>query len=75
VPTGMPPGICTIESRLSNPLKALDCTGTLAIGEAGAKNAGLLAAAILALGDKDLSERLQDWRAAKSAAVVEVPEG
>ena len=48
--------------------------GTLAIGEAGAKNAGLLAAAILALSDEDLSERLQDWRAAKSAAVGEVPE-
>lgn len=47
--------------------------GTLAIGEAGAKNAGLMAAAILALSDKDLSERLQDWRAAKSAAVGEVP--
>lgn len=47
--------------------------GTLAIGEAGAKNAGLLAASILALSDKDLSERLQDWRAAKSAAVAEVP--
>ena len=48
--------------------------GTLAIGEAGAKNAGLLAAAILALSDEGLSERLQDWRAAKSAAVGEVPE-
>jgi 5-(carboxyamino)imidazole ribonucleotide mutase len=48
--------------------------GTLAIGEAGAKNAGLLAAAILALSDEALSERLQDWRAAKSAAVGEVPE-
>jgi 5-(carboxyamino)imidazole ribonucleotide mutase len=48
--------------------------GTLAIGEAGAKNAGLLAAAILALSDEALSERLQDWRAAKSAAVSEVPE-
>jgi 5-(carboxyamino)imidazole ribonucleotide mutase len=48
--------------------------GTLAIGEAGAKNAGLLAASILALSDEDLSERLQDWRAAKSAAVGEVPE-
>lgn len=48
--------------------------GTLAIGEAGAKNAGLLAAAILALGDEALSERLQDWRAAKTAAVTEVPE-
>jgi len=49
--------------------------GTLAIGEAGAKNAGLLAASILALGDEDLSERLQDWRAAKTAGVGEVPEG
>jgi 5-(carboxyamino)imidazole ribonucleotide mutase len=48
--------------------------GTLAIGEAGAKNAGLLAAAIMALSDEDLSERLQDWRAARSASVGEVPE-
>jgi 5-(carboxyamino)imidazole ribonucleotide mutase len=48
--------------------------GTLAIGEAGAKNAGLLAASILALGDEALSERLQDWRAAKTAGVGEVPE-
>ncbi|HEY6964880.1 MAG TPA: 5-(carboxyamino)imidazole ribonucleotide mutase [Erythrobacter sp.] len=48
--------------------------GTLAIGEAGAKNAGLLAASILALGDEALSERLQDWRAAKTADVAEVPE-
>ncbi len=47
--------------------------GTLAIGEAGAKNAALMAAAILALADEDLSERLQDWRASKSAAVTEVP--
>ena len=47
--------------------------GTLAIGEAGAKNAALMAAAILALADEDLSERLQDWRAARSAAVAEVP--
>lgn len=48
--------------------------GALAIGEAGARNAGLMAAAILALNDEALSERLQDWRAAKSAAVGEVPE-
>jgi 5-(carboxyamino)imidazole ribonucleotide mutase len=47
--------------------------GTLAIGEAGAKNAGLLAAAILSLGDEDLSDRLQDWRAANSAGVGELP--
>ena len=48
--------------------------GTLAIGEAGAKNAGLMAAAILALSDEELSERLQDWRAERSAAVDEVPQ-
>ncbi|MEP0189465.1 MAG: 5-(carboxyamino)imidazole ribonucleotide mutase [Erythrobacter sp.] len=47
--------------------------GTLAIGDAGAKNAALMAAAILALGDDDLSERLQDWRAARSAGVGEAP--
>ena len=48
--------------------------GTLAIGEAGATNAGLLAAAILALGDDALSERLQAWRAAQTASVAERPE-
>ncbi|MBV7258475.1 5-(carboxyamino)imidazole ribonucleotide mutase [Erythrobacter crassostreae] len=47
--------------------------GTLAIGEAGAKNAGLMAASILALSDEDLSQRLQDWRAARSADVAEKP--
>ena len=47
--------------------------GTLAIGEAGATNAGLLAAAILALGDEALSERLQAWRAAQTAGVAERP--
>ena len=47
--------------------------GTLAIGEAGATNAGLLAAAILSLLDEDLSQRLQDWRAARTAAVSEAP--
>ena len=35
---------------------------TQAIGEAGAYNAGLIAAQILALGDADLSQRIQDWR-------------
>jgi len=47
--------------------------GTLAIGEAGAKNAALMAAAILALSDEALSERLQDWRAARTNDVGEVP--
>ena len=48
--------------------------GTLAIGKAGAINAGLLAAAILAISDADLSERLQKWRAAQSAGVATDPE-
>lgn len=45
--------------------------GTLAIGESGAANAGLLAAAILALGDPALRERLRAFRAAQTAAVLE----
>ena len=47
---------------------------TLAIGEAGATNAGLLAAQILALGDEALGERLAKWREAQTAAVDEAPE-
>lgn len=47
--------------------------GTLAIGEAGAVNAGLLAAAILATSDEGLSERLQAYRAAQTANVAERP--
>lgn len=49
--------------------------GTLAIGEAGAANAGLLAASILALNDEDLSHRLQAWRAAQTEGVAERPAG
>ncbi|MEX2165565.1 MAG: 5-(carboxyamino)imidazole ribonucleotide mutase [Methyloceanibacter sp.] len=45
--------------------------GTLAIGEAGATNAGLLAAAILALSDAKLAARVLAWRAAQTAAVAE----
>jgi 5-(carboxyamino)imidazole ribonucleotide mutase len=48
-------------------------TGTLAIGEAGATNAGILAASILALADEALSQRLQAWRAARTEAVGETP--
>ena len=47
--------------------------GTLAIGEAGATNAGLLAAAILANGDHALAQRLKDWRQARSDAVTHRP--
>jgi 5-(carboxyamino)imidazole ribonucleotide mutase len=45
--------------------------GTLAIGEAGAANAALLAAAMIATTDPALAERLDAWRAAQSAAVAE----
>jgi len=45
--------------------------GTLAIGEPGATNAGLLAAGILALNDAELAARLMAWRAAQTAAVGE----
>lgn len=45
--------------------------GTLAIGEAGAENAGLLAAAILAVSDPALGERLRARRARQAAAVLE----
>ncbi len=47
---------------------------TMAIGEAGAVNAGLMAAAILALSDPDLAARLDAWRAALSASIPETPE-
>ncbi|MDP2151793.1 5-(carboxyamino)imidazole ribonucleotide mutase [Parvibaculum sp.] len=48
--------------------------GTLAIGEAGAKNAGLLAAAVLALSDEALARRLDDYRAKQTDAVGLSPE-
>jgi 5-(carboxyamino)imidazole ribonucleotide mutase len=48
--------------------------GTLAIGEAGAANAGILAASIIALEDTGVAEKLDAFRAAQTAAVKEVPE-
>jgi len=47
--------------------------GTLAIGQAGAVNAALLAASVLALGDAALSKRLEAWRARQTAGVAETP--
>ncbi|MCA1907530.1 MAG: 5-(carboxyamino)imidazole ribonucleotide mutase [Magnetospirillum sp.] len=47
--------------------------GTLAIGKAGATNAGLLAASILALMDPALGQRLEDWRQRQTDAVAEKP--
>lgn len=49
--------------------------GTLAIGKAGAKNAGLLAAAILATSDDALADRLDAWRAAQTQSVGTDPRG
>jgi 5-(carboxyamino)imidazole ribonucleotide mutase len=46
---------------------------TFAIGESGAKNAALHAAAILSLGDKALAKRLATWRKKQTDAVAEVP--
>jgi len=46
---------------------------TMAIGASGAANAGLMAAAILALTDNELAERLDHWREALSQSVEEVP--
>lgn len=47
--------------------------GTLAIGKAGAVNAALLAAAVLATGDAAIADRLDRWRAAQTAAVADSP--
>ncbi|MBN9345654.1 MAG: 5-(carboxyamino)imidazole ribonucleotide mutase [Devosia sp.] len=47
--------------------------GTLAIGESGATNAALLAAAVLALSDPEIDEALTDWRTAQTAKVADYP--
>lgn len=47
--------------------------GTLAIGEAGAKNAALLAVAVLALQDQKLAKKLEVWRDAQTAGVAMRP--
>ena len=48
--------------------------GTLAIGRAGAVNAALLAAAMLAVGDPALAARLEQWRSAQTAEVLAQPD-
>jgi 5-(carboxyamino)imidazole ribonucleotide mutase len=48
--------------------------GTLAIGDPGAANAGLLAASILALSDEKLAARLEEWRRRQTDGVAESPE-
>ena len=47
--------------------------GTLAIGKAGAKNAGLMAAAVMAISDDKIAKNLDAWRAANSASITEKP--
>ncbi len=49
--------------------------GTLAIGKAGAVNAALLAAAVIALGDAGVAAALDRWRAEQTATVAEAPAG
>jgi 5-(carboxyamino)imidazole ribonucleotide mutase len=72
-----------VESKLQNGLDSLLSivqmpggvpVATLAVGAAGAKNAGLLAAQILALSDPALAERLAVWRDAQTEAVAETVE-
>jgi 5-(carboxyamino)imidazole ribonucleotide mutase len=48
--------------------------GTLAIGKAGAVNAALMAASILALSDEALAARLEEWRQRQTDEVAENPE-
>ena len=72
-----------VESRALNGLDSLLSivqmpagvpVGTLAIGKAGAVNAGLLAAAILATSDPALGDRIAAWRQAQTDAVADSPE-
>ena len=61
-----------LDSLLSiNQMPAGIAVGTLAIGEAGAKNAGLLAAQILGLSDPALAERVEAFRTRQTASVSE----
>lgn len=48
---------------------------TFAIGESGAKNAGLFAASLIALGDKAVDRRLESWRARQTRSVALLPDG
>ncbi len=49
--------------------------GTLAIGQAGAKNAALLAISILAISDEELAKKLDEFRAKQTASVAQTPIG
>ena len=56
------------------PMPAGIPVGTLAIGKAGAVNAALLAAAMLATSDEPLAQRLEAWRERQTGSVAEAPE-
>jgi 5-(carboxyamino)imidazole ribonucleotide mutase len=80
--TGLPVFGVPVESKALSGLDSLYSivqmppgvpVGTLAIGPAGAINAALLAASVLALSDPALSERLEAWRARQTASVAEAP--
>ena len=80
--TPLPVFAVPIQSRALNGLDSLLSiaqmpggvpVGTLAIGEAGAVNAALLAASVLALSDEAIAKAYDDWRAAQTAAVAEEP--
>ena len=72
VPTKALSGIDSLLSIVQMPAGVP--VGTLAIGEAGAVNAALLAAAVLGLSDDKLAARLEAWRAKRTAEVAERPE-
>jgi len=71
VPTKALSGIDSLLSIVQMPAGVP--VGTLAIGEAGAVNAALLAAAVLGLSDDKLAARLEAWRAKRTAEVAERP--
>lgn len=63
-----------IDSLLSIVQMPKGCpVGTMAIGSAGASNAALMAAAILAISDPALAKRLDAWRSAQTSSVAEAP--
>ncbi len=81
--TGLPVLGVPVESKALNGLDSLlsivqmpgGCpVGTLAIGPAGAKNAGILAASIIGLHDPDVAHALQQWRKAQSESVNQTPD-
>ncbi|MFZ0887686.1 MAG: 5-(carboxyamino)imidazole ribonucleotide mutase [Candidatus Binataceae bacterium] len=69
MPTATAGGIDSLLSIVQMP-KGVP-VATMAIGKAGAANAGLFAAAVLALSDSELSERLEKWRAARAREVLQ----